>query len=66
MTQKLGSISSSTLTHKEESCGLVQHRIACQACGYPFAEALFESVDDYLQFVNEEPEWPVYDEALGG
>jgi hypothetical protein len=63
---KSGNTSNNTLTHNDEHCGLVEHRIACESCGYPTAEALFETLDDYLGFKDELPEWPCYEEALGG
>lgn len=36
------------LVHQDDDCPLVQHRIACDECEYPYSEALFGSVEDYM------------------
>lgn len=46
------------MKHKEHDCPLVANRVACDSCGYPQSEALYGN--------EEELQWPVYEEALGG
>ena len=37
------------------SCPLVARRIACEQCGYPFSEALYESVAQYADELGVRP-----------
>ena len=36
------------IVHKEKDCPLVALRIVCDDCGYPFCEARYGSVGEYL------------------
>lgn len=60
--------SETSLVHKAEDCPLVSHRIACYECGYPECEALFHSVEDYLEIeqVAEDEFHDLMFDALGG
>ena len=47
------------IVHAEHDCPLVKRRIACNECGYPYSEACFGDVREYLEFLlfkNKHPE----------
>jgi hypothetical protein len=63
-----------SLSHMSIDCPLVKRRIACLSCGYPFSEAMFDSVEDYQgieamaksEFQVEFDPFDFYEEAKGG
>lgn len=58
MMEKSQPLPITSMKHKEHDCPLVANRVACNSCGYPQSEALYGN--------EEELQWPVYEEALGG